>query len=229
MTTITLPYGKQTRRVVLPDGWLGALIAPEPVTAAVDASALICVSLARPIGAPPLSALAQPGQRVALLVDDATRKTPAAAILPHLLADLHAAGIGRGDISIVLALGTHRPMSDVEIAAKLGPQIAHDYTIVNTPCTERDAFVELGLSAQGIPVRVNRAVVEADLRIGLGMITPHLDTGFSGGSKIVLPGVCAAATVDAFHRASAFSSENHLGNTAAPMRRTLEEFGFSCF
>lgn len=224
MTTITLPCDKQTRQIVIPDDWLGALIALAPVTAAADANALIRASLARPIGAPPLSALAQAGQRVALLVDDATRKTPAATILPPLLADLHGAGIGRADIAIVLALGTHRPMSDAEIEAKLGPQIAHDYAVVNTPCTERDAFVELGGSAQGIPVQVNRAVVAADLRIGLGMITPHLDTGFSGGCKIVLPGVCAVATVDAFHRASAFSSENHLGNVAAPMRRTLEEF-----
>jgi nickel-dependent lactate racemase len=90
------------------------------------------------------------------------------------------------------------------------------------PGTPDDEMVYLGTSSNGIPVWVNRAVASADVRIGLGMITPHPETGFSGGAKIILPGVCSARTVDAFHTASALIESNQLGNVNTPMRRDLE-------
>jgi nickel-dependent lactate racemase len=85
-------------------------------------------------------------------------------------------------------------------------------------------MVYLGSAAHGIPAWVNRAAAEADVRIALGMITPHMDAGFSGGAKMILPGVCGSATVDAFHAASAFIAPNQLGNVASPLRQSLEQF-----
>ncbi len=176
--------------------------------------------------------LAQQGQRVAILVDDCTRKTPVAQILPHVLAELQAAGIPPRQITVVVALGTHRPLTPAELCAKLGPAADGTFLLVNTPATDPHGFAAVGFTASlrpdlglpPIPAQINRRVLEADLRIGLGMITPHLDAGFSGGAKIVLPGVCSIQTVDAFHLASAFVEGNQLGNPDAPLRCLLERF-----
>jgi nickel-dependent lactate racemase len=193
---------------------------------------MIAAALDSPIGAPRLRNLAQPGQRVAVLIDDCTRKTPTAQILPFVLDELAAAGVGRNDIAIVVSLGTHPPLTAEELHAKLGNAALAGCTVVNIPCSEPGAFVDLGtmnsLDTQPtlppIPAQINRWVVDADLRISIGMITPHLDAGFSGGAKMVLPGVCSLATVDAFHLASAFVPANQLGDPDAPLRRLLEAF-----
>jgi nickel-dependent lactate racemase len=153
-------------------------------------------------------------------------------MLPHVFAELEAAGIGPQQITIVIALGTHRPLTPTELAAKLGPAADAGYTIVNAPATASDAFTAAGFTATlrpdlnlpPIPAEINRHVLEADLRIGVGMITPHLDAGYSGGAKLVLPGVCSLRTVDAFHLASAFVEGNQLGNPEAPLRCLLERF-----
>jgi nickel-dependent lactate racemase len=115
-------------------------------------------------------------------------------------------------------------MTQSEVRDKLGAEIARDYSVVNVSSAIDSELVYLGVSANGIPAYVNRAVAEADVRIGLGQITPHLDAGFSGGMKIVLPGVCGARTVDAFHARSAFVAQNQLGRIDAPLRRALEQF-----
>jgi len=224
MPPIDLPQACGRLEVVLPDAWLGEVIHPEPVPPAADAAAEVERALAQPIGAPPLAGLARSGQRVALIVDDYTRKTPVALMLPPVLEQLLAAGIERDDIRIVAALGTHRPMTGEELAAKLGAAVAEQYPIVNVPSTAKGEMVYLGQASNGIPAWVNRAVAGADLRIGLGMITPHMDAGFSGGAKIILPGVCSSTTVDAFHAASTFIPGNPLGDVDAPLRRSLEQF-----
>jgi lactate racemase len=85
-------------------------------------------------------------------------------------------------------------------------------------------MIYLGEASNGIPAWVQRAVVEADFRIGVGMITPHMDAGFSGGAKIILPGVCGAETVNAFHARAVDDPKNPLGDPEAPLRLALEKF-----
>jgi nickel-dependent lactate racemase len=224
MPRVDLPQSGGHLEVTLPEAWLGEVIHPQPVAPAADAEAEVERALAHPIGAPPLGQLARPGQRVAIIVDDYTRKTPVALMLPPVLERLRTAGIEQHDIRIVVALGTHRPMTRDELDAKLGTKVARQYQTVNLPSTTEGEMVYLGASSGGIPAWVSQAVAQADLRIGLGMITPHMDTGFSGGAKMILPGVCSSATVDAFHSASAFLPENPLGDVDAPLRRSLEQF-----
>jgi nickel-dependent lactate racemase len=207
-----------------PQAWLGQIVQPAPVESVAEVDACIAAALAAPVGSPPLAACARPGQQVAIIVDDATRKTPAAAIVRQLVVELAHAGVRRADIAIVVALGTHRAMTADELATKLGTDILQRYRVINAPCTDAQELVDLGEAPGGIPTHVNRTVADADLRIGVGMITPHLDAGWSGGAKIVLPGVCGLVTVDAFHRASAFVAADQLGEVDALMRRTLEHF-----
>jgi nickel-dependent lactate racemase len=224
MVPLDLPSSSGNLSLTLPGGWIGQIAQPQSVAPASNPSALIAAALNQPLGTPPLSQLASPRHRVAIIVDDYTRKTPVHQLLPLVLQQLLSAGVKQSNISIVAALGTHRPMTDVEIRAKVGAEIADQYKIVNTPSTDQSQMVYLGLSSNNIPAWINRTVAEADLRIGLGMITPHLDTGFSGGAKIVLPGVSSELTVNAFHTETAFVLENQLGKIDAPLRINLEQF-----
>jgi len=224
MAFFELPYGNSTLPVSVPEVWLGEIATPQAVEPHPDVPLLITKALNNPIGTPPLSEIVKPGQRVTITVDDYTRKTPVDLLLPPVLEQLLAAGVTQADIRLVVALGTHRPMTRAEIMAKVGTEVADRYEVINTPSTAQSEMVYLGTSSNGIPAWVNRTVAEADVRIGLSMITPHLEAGFTGGAKIILPGVCSSITVDAFHTASAFIPENQLGCLEAPLRRTLEQF-----
>jgi nickel-dependent lactate racemase len=224
MAFFELPYGNSTLPVSIPEVWLGGIAIPRALSPSPDVPLLIVKALNNPIGTAPLSELVKPGQKVAIIVDDYTRKTPVDLLLPPVLEQLLAAGVAPADIRLVVALGTHRPMTRAEIMAKVGAEVADRYEVINTPSTTQSEMVYLGRSSTGIPAWVNRTVAEADMRIGLGMITPHLEAGFTGGAKNILPGVCSSITVDAFHTASAFIPENQLGRLEAPLRRTLEQF-----
>lgn len=219
---IELPYGNSRLKVSLPAGWLGEIIQPLPTSAASEPDQSIQFALDHPIGAPRIENLAAAGQKVAILVDDHTRKSPTREMLGHLLVRLDTAGVRQIDICIILALGSHRSMSKDEIELKLGAEIAARFEIVNTPSSQSDEFKYLGTTNNGIPVSIQRRVAEADLRIGLGMITPHMDAGFSGGAKIILPGVCSDQTIDAFHMRSAYQQANPLGNENCALRLDLE-------
>ena len=135
MATLELPFGQHNLSVIIPDEWLGEVVSPRPVIPAADPTSLLTTALTQPIGAPPLSQLVAPGQKVAVIVDDATRKTPVALILPLVLEQLLAAGVERQDIRLVVALGTHRPMTAAEIRAKVGTKITTQYEVVNLPST----------------------------------------------------------------------------------------------
>lgn len=224
MAQIELPFGRGTLRVDIPDAVLGEVVSPRPVEAAVDAGALIETALDSPIGSPRLEQIVQPGQKVAVIIDDNTRETPIHLMLPHVLERLAAVAIRREDIRIVMALGTHRPMTEAEIMAKVGPAIAREYDIVNVSCWDESQVVYLGTSSNGIPAWVNRVVAEADVRVGIGGIIPHADVGYGGGAKIILPGVCGGRTVDAFHARQAKIEVNLLGQVETPIRHDLEQF-----
>ena len=224
MTTLVFKSCRSSRAVSLPAEWIGEVIEPRPVTIIDDAATVIKAALTHPIGSAPLDELVRPDHTVAILVDDYTRKTPIDVMLPMVLGELHACGVPDQNIRIVIALGTHRPMTNAELVHKLGAEVVQKYSVSNVSSTCDDEFVYLGTASNGLPAYINRVVADADVRIGLGMITPHLDAGFSGGMKIVLPGVCGTRTVDAFHRQSAFVEQNQLGQIDAPLRGVLEQF-----
>jgi len=163
-----------------------------------DAGEQIRAALERPIGCPPLRSRLRAHHRVVVIVDDATRPTPAARILPYLLAQIGEAGIPEQNITIFMALGTHRPMTEDELVAKLGSSVYGRYRLINREYRDGD-FVHLGQTPSGTPVEIDRAVLEADFRIAIGNVVPHMASGWGGGSKIILPGVCSQRTTDAMH------------------------------
>jgi nickel-dependent lactate racemase len=203
---------------------LGEIVAPRGTTPGLSPDAAIRAALDAPIRCKPVRDMATSGSRVCVIIDDITRITPTHLILPHVLRELSEAGVPDEAVSITLALGTHRPMTEDEIRTKLGEAVADRYRVVNAPSWDESNFQYLGTSRAGIPAWVHKSVAEADVRIGIGMITPHLDAGFSGGAKIILPGVCGARTVEAFHAGMAYVDENQLGITDAKLRLDLEAF-----
>ena len=225
---LELPYGTGVMPLDLRDANLGEIVEPRVVPAADSWEPLIAAALETPIGTPALADLLTPGQKVAILIDDGTRTTPVDIILPLLLPVLLEHGIRADDISIVVALGTHREMTASELEKKVGNQIYNDYRIVNINSRHSDEFVFMGESSTGTPAWVNRVVAEADFRVGLGQILPHMDAGFSGGAKIVLPGVCSRATVESFHQKELYLDGNQLGQVESPVRLDLEQFVADC-
>lgn len=163
-----------------------------------DQTRVITDALAHPIGAPRLDALLRAGQRVVVLFDDITRPTPSARILPHILRAISLSGIPDANVTLFASMGTHRPMTDEELRIKLGDDLRRRYRVVNRDYRRAD-FVSLGKTASGIPVFVDRAVVEADVKIAVGNVVPHISAGWGGGSKIILPGCCSQATTDMMH------------------------------
>jgi len=227
---IDLPYGSDQIRVTVPDAdgsrplTFVDVISPRSVTPIEDEDAAIKRALDAPIGSPRLGELIRPGQRVAVVVDDYTRPTPVARILPHMLARLHGAGVSEEQITIVFALGTHRAMRDGEIVDKIGAGPASRYRLVNSSVHDDPAYVYMGTSGMGIPVWMLREVAEADLRIGIGSIVPHCDVGYAGGGKILLPGVCSAKTVAVNHtKGLDFHGRNLLGAATTIIREDLED------
>lgn len=154
-------------------------------------------ALCEPIGTPRLSELAKARTRAAILVDDLTRPTPADALLPLLVEELKRGGIPDRAITIVIAGGTHPPATREEIAKKVGVAISSAIMVVAHDCRRDLAYC--GRSPAGLPLHLNRAVMECDLKIGVGCIYPHPFAGFSGGAKIILPAACGVETTRMMH------------------------------
>jgi nickel-dependent lactate racemase len=155
-------------------------------------------ALQRPIKSPRLRDLVKPGQKVALIVTDITRKLPEEIIVPLLIKELEAGGIRKKDVTAVVATGTHRSNTPEELREKFG-EVVDEITFVNHDPWNPEELVRLGISEGGIPLLFNRRVVEADIRISTGVIETHLFAGYSGGVKSMAVGVAGEKTIAATH------------------------------
>ena len=156
-------------------------------------------SILNPIGTKKLSELAKGKETVVIVVDDMTRTTPVSKIIPHVLEELEKASIFKDQITILLALGAHKPMNRKDCILKLGKDLVDTLKIENHHPYEN--LTHLGESKIGTPIDVNTTYVNSDLKISIGGVIPHPLAGFGGGAKIVLPGVCGIRTLEANHSA----------------------------
>lgn len=156
-------------------------------------------ALRNPIGAPPLGELLRPGDRVALILTDITRRLHEERIIPALLAEITNAGLPLSAVRGVIATGTHRPNSRDEMVEMYGAEAVKQISIVNHDAYDAGNLVFCGRSPKGIPIWLNRLVVEADVRVATGCIEPHLMAGYSGGIKILSVGVAGEKTIAATH------------------------------
>jgi len=145
-------------------------------------------------------------------------------MLPALIRRLSRAGVPDANIECIMALGTHRYMTEQEMRAKVGDELFERIRVFNHEWCDPNALVDLGTSSRGTPLLVNRAVVEADVIIGLGAIVPHHIPGFSGSSKIIQPGVCGDRTTAETHLLACESGgDSYLGIEDNPVRRDMDD------
>jgi nickel-dependent lactate racemase len=194
---LKLAYGRDGLSINLPDH--AQVVRGRSVPAVANEPAAIRAALREPIGSAPLAAKVRPGNRVVIVHTDITRPTPNDRMLPVLLAELESAGIARRDITLLNALGTHRPQTDAELRQILGNGIVDNYRCLQHDGYDEVNLVELGKTSRGHPVRINRHYMEADVRILTGFIGPHFFAGYSGGPKGVLPAIAGAESVHSNH------------------------------
>ena len=182
-------------------------------------------ALAHPIGAEPLHALAKPGQKIAIIASDISRPVPSSEILPAILDELHAAGCRDEDITVVFALGSHRHHTVQEQERLAGSEVFRRVRCVDS---DPDDCVHMGVTKNGTPVDVTRAVAQADFRICTGNIEFHYFAGYSGGVKAIMPGVSTPAAIQANHRmmVSELACAGNLDTN--PLRQDIEEAGRIC-
>jgi nickel-dependent lactate racemase len=220
---IEIPYGDHTVTLDLASERLKGVFAPNALPAVVDVAAEVRRALQAPIDDLPLSALARGAQRVVIVADDNTRPTPTETILPVMLDALNEGGVRDGQITVLIALGTHRPMTEAEIELKFGAAVTQRVAVVNHNAFDPAQLVDLGMTPSGVSVQVSRRVVEADLVLGVGSIVPHHIPGFSGGAKIIQPGVCGERTTGEVHLLSVRRERSLLGVLENQVRAEMED------
>ncbi len=219
---VELDYEPDKLHLEIPAQNLIGVFAPRQLPPVSDVAAEIESALAHPIGGLSLTELARGARRVILIADDNTRPTPLTVIAPILLDALNRAGIPDAAIEVVIALGTHRQMTEAEIAQKFGTQVVKRVPVVNHEAFDPSALADLGMTAGGVTVQVNRRVLKADLVLGIGSIVPHHIAGFSGGAKIIQPGICGEHTTGQVHLLSVRRERSLLGALENQVRAEME-------
>ncbi len=196
---VKLAYGKTGLDVALSDDANVTVIENRFVHGVADAMAGLRDGLRRPIESRPLREQVSAADTVAIIFSDITRPTPNHLILPAVLAEL--AHVPDENIILCNALGTHRPNTEAELAQMLGADIVRQFRIEQNHSFEPDTQVCVGTTARGHDIWINRAYMEADVKILTGFIEPHFFAGFSGGGKAVMPGMAGQQTVLGNHDA----------------------------
>ena len=196
-TSVTLRIGKETVSADIPN--VMAVVGPKNVPVVPDDRAEMRRALENPIGSRRLADIARGKKSVAIVVNDITRPYPGGMMVEELARELALAGIADDQIFLVVAYGTHRINTHDELVAMFGEEVVGRFRFVHHNCRDEDSLVSLGFTDGGVEVTLNRAFVEAEVKIVTGLITPHQSAGFSGGRKSVLPGITGLATLRRHH------------------------------
>jgi len=202
---VRLDYGVDGLEVDLPRERL-TIIEPVFRSAVADPRAALIAALRAPLGRPSLREIVRRGQTVAISVCDITRAQPRQEMLAALFAEMP--DIRAEDITILIATGTHRTNTQAELEAMLGRDIACRYHVVNHDSRDRASLACIGRTSTGVAVHLNRAWINADIRITTGFVEPHFFAGFSGGPKMVAPGLAGLDTVLVLHDAQRIGHPN---------------------
>lgn len=194
-----LEYGRTGLEVDLPAERIVRTLKYKDAPPLPDPVGSLAEMLARPIGSPPLAEIARGKKSACIAICDITRPVPNELILKPVLRILEEAGIARQNITILVATGLHRPNLGDELVEMVGAEIAANYRIENHFGQELSQHTYLGHSPRGVPIWIDSRFVEADLKITTGLIEPHLMAGFSGGRKLICPGIAALETVKVWH------------------------------
>ena len=218
-------YGNGVQTVEVPQRNLLAVLESNPMTHERAGEDAVRYAMDNPIGTPRLYKIVKPGQKVAIVTSDISRPLPTWEILPTVLEELYHAGVAKEDITVVFALGSHRPHTEEEKRHLAGARAYQEVRCIDS--TPEDC-VHMGMTSRGTPVDITRVVAEADVRICLGNIEFHYFAGYSGGAKAIMPGVSTPAAIQQNHRMMV-SPDACAGKLEGnPIREDIEEAGAIC-
>ena len=222
---IPIPWGESgTLDVEPPATWPAFSVCNPDLSGALDDyPSALTRALDEPDSGPPIGSRVGPGSKVAVVVDDPSRWTPVREALPLILDRLHAAGVRTEDVSVSVGVGRHHAVDDPAMRRRVGEGVAGTYRCFSPPVDDLSAYVDLGTTPQGVPVRIFRPVAEADLRVLVGSVLPHLQAGFGGGYKLIFPGTSHRSTLGAIHGQGIGHGRGEVvhGSTDNPMRRAI--------
>ncbi|MFH2093767.1 MAG: nickel-dependent lactate racemase [Pseudomonadota bacterium] len=206
--TIELLFGKHTIALNLPSDINVRLIEKYPMPVVADDRKAIAQAFNTPINSPTLAELASGKKNACILICDITRPVPNGLILEPLVETLIHAGMDKENITIMVATGLHRPNEGPELKELIGSDtIFHSIRIENHFARDQKAHADLGHTSRGIPISIDKRFLKADLRIVTGLVEPHFMAGYSGGRKVVAPGVAGQDTILNFHMAHILENE----------------------
>ncbi|MGB6456463.1 MAG: nickel-dependent lactate racemase [Streptosporangiaceae bacterium] len=196
---VRLSYGDAGLDISVPE--TAVVVYPQDAPAVPDSAAVLTAGLRSPVSGPPLRERVRPGQTVAISVCDGTRAQPTSLMIPAVLAELDGI-IDSGDIVVLVATGTHRANTDSELRSMLGDEVVDSVRVVNHDARDAGSLTWAGTFGAGVPVWLNSEWLAADVRITTGFVEPHFFAGFSGGPKMVAPGLAGLDTVLVLHDAA---------------------------
>src|ERR1700744_2095524 len=199
MREANFAFGKHGIRFFLPEGFQYEVVESQAASALTHPDDVLNYALDHPVAGPSLSVVAQGKRTAAIAVCDITRPAPNSRTLPPLLRRLHDSGLPIEGVPILIATGLHREATPDEIRTIVGAEIASTYRVINHDARAIADHRYLGSTRVGTPVYIDDRFLSADLHITLGFIEQHLMLGFSGGRKLIAPGVAAQETIKVIH------------------------------
>ncbi|WP_261337410.1 nickel-dependent lactate racemase [Rhizobium leguminosarum] len=203
MDTIALSYGRGHLDITLPPGPRPTVIRKQQLPKLADSKAAIIEALHNPVASKPLADVAKNRESACILICDITRPVPNGLFLRPMIETMISSGIPQEKISVLVATGLHRPNLGDELAELVGdPWVLANVRVENHYARDEAAHVDFGVTeTRHTPVKLDRLFAEADLRIATGLVEPHFMAGWSGGRKVIAPGVAHHETIRTFHSA----------------------------
>jgi len=223
MKTTKIPYGNKEIEFCIPEKNFSELLVPNSPQLPESDVWETMQALEKPIGADQIENMIKRDSKIVIICEDITRYAQTDIMISVLIDRLSRDGIPDENIKIVMALGSHRPMTDEEKIKKVGKDIFKRFEVINSENKDKNKLVDAGVAPGGVRVWLDPIVYESDFKIGIGSIEPHTAAGYTGGGKIIYPGVVGQETVSNFHIISA-SLGNLIGDPDNEARLTMEKW-----
>ena len=204
MKTVNIAYGESRLEVKVPD--YSEVILPNYPVPFDNPYREIRKSILNPVNSANLKDLVDENDKVAISICDVTRPMPSQVVLSAILDELDH--INKSNIEIIIATGTHRATTRTEIEKMLGSKITNNYSVLNHDCFDKDKLTYCGKTSTDVPIWLNKTWVNSTFKITVGCVEPHFFAGFSGGPKMVAPGLAGKETIYALHNAERIGDEH---------------------
>ena len=207
---LDLNYGRDRYPLELPENWDVTVIRKPAMPVEAEPADAVRKALGAPVGSNTLAQEARGKKTACILICDITRPVPNGLLLPAIVRELIGAGLKADDITVLVATGLHRPNEGAELEELVGDEwVMRTVRVENHFARDDAAHVDLGRTpTRGTPVKLDRRFVEADVKIATGLVEPHFMAGYSGGRKVIAPGIAHRDTITTFHSARFMAHPN---------------------